>query len=118
MFDYLIYRFGGYEKIGLINRLFCYPTFAIIILDSVKLSEREKQEFKDVILKRYMSDRQYRNSLKNKCIIFSNGKLHGVYTFNDIPTHISIFLFYTEYPYVDKFIINMERFFLERFSPF
>lgn len=114
MFDYLIYRFGGHEKIGFINRLFWYPTFAIIILDSVKLSQQQKQEFKDVILKQYMSDRQYRNSLRNKYIIFSNGKLHGVYALDNLPP-INLEGFCTEYPYVDKFIINTERFFWERY---
>jgi len=115
MSDYLIYRFGGYEKIGFINRLFRYPTFAIVILDSEKLSQQEKEEFKKVILKRYMNDTEYRISLRDKCIIFSGGKLHGVYSFIDVPRFILLKGFYVEYPYVDKFVINTERFPWEKF---
>ena len=106
-------RFNGYAKIGFFNRLCWYPTFAIVILDSTKLSQEEKQEFKEVILSRYLNDRKYRSSIKYKYIVFANGKLQGIYYISDIPSFTNGCMFCTVYPCVGNFSINTKRFWWE-----
>lgn len=78
-------RFAGDSEIGFFNRLYFYPTFAIVILDTVGIPEEEKQKFKDTILARYFTDSEYRKSLEGQYVIFYENKLRGVYSRLNLP---------------------------------
>ena len=110
MINYFVWRFNGDYEIGFFNRLYFYPTFAIVILDCTYLSNGEKQEFKDTILKQWFSSRKYRKSLEGKYIIFARGKLQGVYNIQNLPGFNPSSEFYVDFPCVDRFVINSEKF--------
>lgn len=71
-------RFCGDYKIGLINRI-RYPLFAIYVLETNGITDEEKEKFVNGFLKKYMSCKEYRNSVKGKLLHLKQNSIGDIY---------------------------------------
>jgi len=82
-------RFCGDYKIGLINRI-RYPLFAIYVLESNGITDEEKEKFVNGFLKKYMSCKEYRNSVKGKLLHLKQNSIGDIYDSDSFHEYINL----------------------------